>query len=404
MQNIDNVYIVVCVYLFCYVIPTIILDILQLRYVSFYAKKMPVILESNSYKSAAKYAITQRILSIITNIYNFFILIMWLFWGISFLDTYFDTINFSYLAKQWLIAMSFFAINAVLNLPISLINKKIDTKFGFNVASIGLYIKDLIKSMFLAGALLGVLLAMLLWIMDNVELWWVVGFVCFFSVVIIIQLIYPTLIAPLFNKFTPLKNDALANRIENLMQQVGFKSSGIYVMDASKRDGRLNAYFGGLGSSKRVVLFDTLLEKISEDGLVAILGHELGHFKHKDIWKNIFIAGVILFAIFAIMGIFFKSFCDFLGFANSYSNIIIFSVLFMPLLTFIIMPISSYFSRKAEYKADEFGAKCVSQKALREALIRLVNENKAFPYSHPAYVFFYYSHPPLIDRLKALGA
>ncbi len=146
-----------------------------------------------------------------------------------------------------------------------------------------------------------------------------------------------------------------------------------------------------------------MLEKISEDGLIAILGHELGHFKHRDILRNIAISGCILFLIFAIMGMFFKSICLYIGLQPIHGNILILAILMLPVLSFLFMPIQSYFSRKAEYKADEFGASCVSNKALSEALIRLVNENKAFPYSHPAYIFFYYSHPPLLDRLEALG-
>ena len=177
-----------------------------------------------------------------------------------------------------------------------------------------------------------------------------------------------------------------------------------YVFDKAWDDTyiKLNAYFGGLGNSKRVVLFDTLLEKISEDGLIAILGHELGHFKHKDILCNIVIAGSIMFIVFAIMGLFFESLCEYLGLYESHGTILILAMLFLPALTFIIKPIQNYFSRKAEYKADAFGASCVSKKALSQALIRLVNENKAFPHSHPAFIFFYYSHPPLLERLKAL--
>ncbi|WP_238699490.1 M48 family metallopeptidase [Helicobacter saguini] len=399
----ENVQIVLLAYLVCFCVPSIIIDILQIKYVSFYASKKPIILDSNDYKLAANYAILQRKVSIATHIFEFIMLIFWLYFGINYLDRFYEHTTFSPLAKEWCIVMSFFAISAGLNLPFSILQKRIDRVYGFHKGSATLFIKDIIKSIVLVGALGGILLGSLLWIMDNVPQWWIFGFVLFFTFIIVIQLIYPTIIAPLFNKFSPLQNANLESRINALMDKVGFKSSGVFVMDASKRDGRLNAYFGGLGRSKRVVLFDTLLEKISEDGLIAILGHELGHFKHKDILRNIIIAGAILLGMFAFMGLFTTHLCTFLGLSVSYSNIIILSILLMPALTFLVQPLSNYFSRKAEYKADSFGASCVSQKALREALIRLVNENKAFPYSHPAYIFFYYSHPPLIERLKALG-
>lgn len=395
--------IVIALYLICYILPTIVLDYLQIGYIKSHKRQKAVILPENDYIIAANYATTQRVISIATHIYEFILLICWLLFGLKFLNQAIDSINISAMAKEWLVVMGFFGIQMLLNIPFSIINKRVDKMYGFNTQSSSLFITDMIKTFVIGLILGGILIFGLLWIMDTFKYWWVLGFVLIFGFIILIQLIYPTIIAPLFNKFTPLQNEALENKIQNLMREVGFKSSGIFVMDASKRDGRLNAYFGGLGSSKRVVLFDTLLEKISEDGLLAILGHELGHFKNMDIWRNLIIAGVILFVLFAIMGVYLESFCVLLGFEASSSNIIVLSVLFMPVLTFIIMPISSYFSRKAEYKADEFGANCVSKKALREALVRLVNENKSFPYSHPAYIFFYYSHPPLIERLKALG-
>lgn len=398
----DNVQIVLLAYFVCFCLPSIIIDILQIRYVSFYATKKPIILDSNDYKIAASYAIAQRKISIATHICEFIMLLFWLSFGINYLDRFYEDTNLSLLTREWCIVMSFFALSALCNLPFNILQKRIDSVYGFHKGTASLFIKDTIKSILLIGALGGILLGALLFIMDSISQWWIFGFVLFFAFIIVIQLIYPTIIAPLFNKFTPLQNANLESRINDLMQKVGFKSSGVFVMDASKRDGRLNAYFGGLGRAKRVVLFDTLLEKISEDGLIAILGHELGHFKHKDILRNIIIAGVILFGIFAFMGLFTTHLCDFLGFSESYSNIIILSVLLVPALTFLVLPLNNYFSRKAEYKADSFGASCVSKKALREALLRLVNENKAFPYSHPAYIFFYFSHPPLIERLKAL--
>jgi len=209
----------------------------------------------------------------------------------------------------------------------------------------------------------------------------------------------------MFDKFEPLsdKDKELNEKIEKLLKSVGFSSSGVFCVDASKRDTRLNAYFGGLGKTKRVVLFDTLLKKLTHNELLAVLGHELGHFKNKDIIKNILVMGVVLFAFFALFGnldeeVFLK-----LNLNNAPYSIITLFLLFMGPLSFFLMPLISLISRKNEYGADKFAANLVNSQDLVNALLKLVNENKSFPLSHKLYIFFYYSHPPLIERLKELG-
>ncbi len=374
-----------------------------MRYVKVYSKQKAVILNKEDYKIAANYTISKLKLSIVSYILDFVVLVFWLQYGIVFLLNTFSMQTISSFGLDWLMLMSFIGLNALLHFPLNLLARKIDLDYGFNKQSMKEFLLDCVKMLFILGILLGIVFALLLWTMETIKLWWLVGFVLIFCFIVLIQLIYPTIIAPMFNNFTPLKDECLKSRIQILLERVGFKSNGIYVMDASRRDGRLNAYFGGFGNSKRVVLFDTLLEKISDDGLIAILGHELGHFKHKDISRNIVISGFILFFIFAVVGLYFKSICLYIGLQPTHGSILILAMLVLPVFSFLFMPLQSYFSRKAEYEADKFGASCASSNALREALIRLVNENKAFPYSHPAYIFFYYSHPPLLDRLKALG-
>lgn len=396
---------VVLAYLLFYIIPAIILDILQIGYIKSHSTKKPVILNASDYITAASYAITQRKIALIEHLYSFIMLIFWLKFGIIYLNEFCNTqlqiIN-SFIT-DWLILLCFFAIQSLLHLPFSILHKYIDSKYGFNKQNVRGFLLDSVKMACIGGILLGIVFAILLFVMNTISLWWIAGFVVMLSFIILMQFIYPTFIMPMFNKITPLQDESLKQRIDLLMEKSGFKNNGIFVMDASKRDGRLNAYFSGLGSSKRVVLFDTLLNKISQDGLIAILGHELGHFKHGDIIKNIIISGCVLFSIFAIMGLFFESLCLYLELPLKNSSILILATLLLPVLTFLFMPIQSYFSRKAEYRADAFGASFVSEKKLSEALICLVNENKTFPYSHPAFIFFYYSHPPLLERLRALG-
>lgn len=396
-------YLVVLIYLLCYVVPAIVLDILQIRYVRTRSTQKPIILNAKDYYTAANYSILQRKIALVKHLFGFVLLIFWLKFGIICLNEFCNAQPMSSFGANWLVLLCFVSLHSLFHLPFSILHKYVDSRYGFNKQSMKDFLLDIVKISCIGGILLSIIFAILLWVMEVLSLWWVAGFIVMLSFIVLMQFIYPTIIAPMFNKFTPLKDETLAHRILLLMEKSGFQSNGIFVIDASRRDGRLNAYFAGLGSSKRVMLFDTLLDKISEDGVIAILGHELGHFKHGDITQNVIISGCILLSIFAIMGLFFDSLCLYLGIPLTDSSILMLAVLLLPVLAFLFMPIQSYFSRKAEYRADAFGASCVSSKALSEALMRLVNENKAFPHSHPAYTFFYYSHPPLLDRLKALG-
>jgi len=219
-------------------------------------------------------------------------------------------------------------------------------------------------------------------------------------------MLYPTLRAMFFDKLTPLQDEELDNQIKVLMEQTGFVSSGVFISDASKRDARLNAYFGGLGKTKRVVLFDTLIEKLTTKELLAVLGHELGHFAHGDIYKNIALVGVMLFLTFAFFGNLPETLYLELGMSQAPYVVMILVLLFMPVLGFIMMPIMGLVSRHNEYEADKMGSKLGGNGGeieLANALKKLVTENKSFPLSHPLYIFFHYTHPPVLERLKALG-
>ena len=299
--------------------------------------------------------------------------------------------------------MAFLAINSIFSLPLDAYKSLvIDKAFGFSKMSAPLFALDSLKSLIMT-LIFGFAIAFaLVWLIENIALWWIWGFVLMLFIALGANIIYPLIIAPIFNKFTPLNDEALKSRIEAIMQRVGFKANGIFVMDASKRDGRLNAYFGGFGKAKRVVLFDTLLSKVSQDELLAILGHELGHFKHKDLLKNIAIMSVVLFALFFIAGNLPQWLFESFECGKNGALTLCVLILIANLISFYFMPIINFFSRKAEYKADEFGANLTNKAHLRNALMKLVSENKAFPYSHKAFIFFYMSHPPLIERLKAL--
>ncbi len=266
-----------------------------------------------------------------------------------------------------------------------------------------LYIKDTVKTGVLFLLFGSAVIAAISWIINSFETWWIWGFVFIFAVIILINMLYPIIRDKMFDKFESLKDKELEAKIENLLDQVGFKSSGVFSVDASKRDNRLNAYFGGLGSTKRVVLFDTLVEKLTHNELLAVLGHELGHFKNGDILKNIAIMGVVMFIFFAIFGNLSEEIFLGLRLNNEPYAIITLFLIFSPILSFFLMPLISLISRHNEYAADEFGSNMQSKEDLISALLKLANENKSFPLSHPIYIFFYYSHPPLVERFKELG-
>lgn len=375
---------------------------MQVGYVQKAKHLQPIILDSSKYQEAANYSIEKEKISIVSSFYDFVIFFLWIGFGLSFLDSLI-TVESAWL-KAVIFIDAFIVINWILGLPFDLYSTfKLDKKYGFSNMTPSLYIKDTVKSGILFFIFGSLVVAGISLIIENFPSWWIWGFAFIFTVIIIINMVYPLVRDKMFDKFEPLKDKELEAKIEKLLDEVGFKSSGVFSVDASKRDNRLNAYFGGLGSTKRVVLFDTLVEKLSHDELLAVLGHELGHFKNGDILKNIGIMGVVMFVFFAIFGNLPEELFLGLSLNQEPSTIIAMFMIFSPILSFFLMPLISLISRHNEYAADEFGSNLQSKQDLVSALLKLANENKSFPLSHPIYIFFYYSHPPLVERFKELG-
>ncbi|WP_027327774.1 M48 family metallopeptidase [Helicobacter pametensis] len=393
----------VCLYSLCFAIPSLVLNLLQYRHIQKAMQKEAILLSPKDFVEAGIYALEKLRLAVMQDMMGLIVFVLWIFFGLEWINTLLAHYVRSEITHQVLIVFSFLFLSQILSIPFKYYQEMIlDKRFGFSHQTMGVFITDLLKGVVLLGVVGGAILYVLIFLMSVLSYWWLWGALFVLGVVLLINFVYPTWIAPLFNSFTPLADSVLQEKIEGLMRSVGFESNGIFVMDASKRDGRLNAYFGGLGKNKRVVLFDTLLEKISTDGLVAILGHELGHFKHKDVVFNVLIQGVFLFAIFYIAGSLPQSLFAELGLKKIPANVLIILFLLAPLISFWFLPLVGFFSRKAEFRADRFGASLSSKKTLAEALIRLVNENKSFPSSHPLYICFHFTHPPLLERLKAL--
>ena len=381
-----------------YVFIKILLEIKEVFFIKEEFSKGAVLLSPEDYKQAAIYTIYKHTINIFNSLISLFLVVFWVSGGLFIVNFLFY--NKTLLSEMEILAI-FFTINYLLTLPINIWEKHIDKKFGFNVAPWSLFFIDELKKIVLFVIFGGAFFGGIIYFIEHFKNWWLIGFGFSFLVVILINILYP-FFAAWFNKFEELKDEKLKRDIENLMAKVGFKSSGIFVMDASRRDSRLNAYFAGLGKSKRVVLFDTLLKKLKKDEILAVLGHELGHFKHKDILKNIAVVGGMLFVVFFIFGQLNENFFKELKLPFNGVNVVILALLFSEVIFFILQPVVNLISRNNEFAADETGAELVDKKSLASALKKLVNENKHFPKVSKIYSIIYYSHPPILERLEKL--
>jgi len=384
-----------------YTFMKVYISIMQIGYINQEKRKTPVLMSADKYLVAGNYAVANGKIELVTTFVDYLMFIWWVFAGFAWLSSLVQVDGA--IMQAVLFLFGFIAVNFVVGLPFELYQKfKIDEDFGFNKMTAKMYLVDTVKSSFIFVIIGGAIFALLAWIIGNYESWWLWGFVAMFTVAVLANVLMPTFMA-LFNKFTPIEEGELKEKISAMMDKVGLQNNGIFIMDASKRDGRLNAFFGGLGKSKRVVLFDTLVEKLNTKELLAVLGHELGHFTHGDIWKNIGLMGLLLFIAFYLFGHLPDALFTQMGVIPEAGVQIAMLMLLLPLLSFVFTPFMSAVSRHNEYAADEFGSAMGGKENLVSALMKLVTENKSFPKSHPLVIFFYYTHPPVLERLKELG-
>lgn len=384
-----------------YTFTKLYISFMQIGYINEEKRKTPVLMPGDKYLTAGNYAVANEKLSIVTTFVDYLVFIWWVFAGFAWLSSMVQVEGS--ILQAVLFLFGFIIVNYIIGLPFELYQKfRIDEAFGFNKMTGKMFVNDMLKSSLLFFILGGAVFALLAWIIESYESWWIWGFAAMFAVAVLANVLASTFMA-LFNKFSPLEEGELKEKITAMMNEAGLRSDGIFVMDASKRDSRLNAFFGGLGKSKRVVLFDTLLEKLNTKELLAVLGHELGHFTHGDIWKNIGLMGVLLFIAFYLFGHLPDALFTQMGVIPEAGVQIAMLMLLLPLISFIFTPFMSYVSRHNEYAADEFGSHMGGKENLVSALMKLVTENKSFPKSHPLVIFFYYTHPPVLERLKELG-
>ena len=321
--------------------------------------------------------------------------------------------------QQLVLLAAFALISSLIDLPLTLYQTFVlEERFGFNKMTFKLWLADLFKST-LVGAAIGLpLAALVLWLMGaSGHLWWLWAWCVWMGFNLLLMVVYPTLIAPLFNKFRPLDDATLKARVTALMQRCGFSAKGLFVMDGSKRSAHANAYFTGFGAAKRVVFYDTLLSKLSPAEVDAVLAHELGHFKHKHILKRIIgmfalsLAGFALLGWLSVQGWFYTGLgvipnfhiTGVAGAPNDALALLLF-LLVMPVFSFFITPVFAQMSRRDEFQADAYAVAQTSGADLRTALLKLFEDNASTLTPDPVFAKFYYSHPPASERLARMGA
>ena len=373
-----------------------------------------------AHQKAADYTLAKAKVSLIDITLSAAVLLCWtLLGGLNALNLWLFEVLGSGLWQQLALLASFAVISSLIELPLSLYQTfKLEQRFGFNQMTLGLWLGDLLKST-LVGAIIGLpLAALILWLMGATgPLWWLWAWAVWTAFNLLLMWIFPSFIAPLFNKFEPLADEGLKSRVTQLMERCGFAAKGLFVMDGSRRSAHANAYFTGFGTSKRVVFFDTLLKQLSPDEVEAVLAHELGHFKHKHITKRMVMMFGVSLLCFALLGWLSQQawFYSGLGVSIIHSkylgvpadNNAVALLLFMlavPVFSFFFTPLMSAMSRRDEFEADAYAMQQADGAQLASALLKLYEDNASTLTPDPWYVSFYYSHPPAVDRLARMPA
>jgi STE24 endopeptidase len=388
------------------------LDLRNVRSILKNKKTVPAefssVISSEEYKKNISYNLTKISFGKKVRTFNLLILLSWTMLGGLDLLT---AIAFNATSTTWinelLVFFSFGLINQMISLPFDIYNQfVIEEKFGFNKSTYKLFFIDQLKGL-LISALLGgpLIITILMFLKSFPNSWWVYSFVTIAVFQLLIVYLYPTVIAPIFNKFKPLDNEEIQIEVSELLNKTGFEAKGIFVMDASKRSGHGNAYFTGLGKQKRIVFFDTLLEQLAPKEIVSVLAHEIGHSKKNHIIKGIALSFLMLFLSFYLTHLALNSsaFLTGHGLNSIYlpTQLILISLVF-PLYSFFLTPIFNYLSRKNEFEADEFAAKTTSASNLISGLLNLYKHNLGNLTPDRIYSSFYHSHPPAAVRINQL--
>ncbi len=366
-----------------------------------FADKIPL----EAHRKAADYTLANTRLGRLELVWGSLLLLGWtLGGGLQWLSELWQAFGWSTIPTGVALMISAFVVMALLDLPFSLYHTFVlEERFGFNKTTLATWLGDIAKQTLLM-LILGVPLA---WLMqESGHLWWLWLWLLWSGFSLLMMWAYPAVIAPLFNKFTLLDDEKLQQRIQSLLNRCGFKSKGIYVMDGSRRSGHGNAYFTGMGQNKRIVFFDTLLETLDADEIEAVLAHELGHFKRKHVQKRIVTMMLMSLAGLAVLGWLIQQPWFYQGLGVQTPSNVLALLLFMmvsPVFTFFMQPLSSWFSRKHEFEADDYAAQQASASDLIHALVKMYKENASTLTPDPLYSAFYDSHPPAPVRVAHLS-
>ncbi|MGB1257551.1 MAG: M48 family metallopeptidase, partial [Thiolinea sp.] len=401
--------IIFLVFLFASALVQLWLSLRQKQHVSGHRSAVPEAFSDKitlaEHQKAADYTLAKGAFGRIELMVGFVVLLVWtLGGGLEWLDQTWRSVGWGPLLTGTAVILSMTLIGGLIDIPASLYRTFVlEEKFGFNKTDLKTFMVDLLKGTAL-GLVIGVpLILFVLWLMESAgSYWWIYAWVGLTAFSLLMTWAYPKFIAPLFNKFKPLEEGEVAERINALLERTGFNSKGVFVMDGSKRSGHGNAYFTGFGKNKRIVFFDTLLEHLSPTQVEAVLAHELGHFKRKHIVKGMALSIAMTFAGFAVLAWLMQQtwFYSALGVSESstYMALILF-MLVSPAFTFFIGPLMSRLSRKHEFEADEFAAQQSSASELIAALVGLYKENASTLTPDPLHSAFYDSHPPAAIRI-----
>lgn len=365
-----------------------------------------------SHQRAADYTAARVRLGMLERVYDAIILIgLTLLGGLQAIDLAVGQVTSNDLLRQLLLLGSVALLLGVLGLPFTLWRQfKLEARFGFNRMTPRLFVSDLVKGIAVSLILGAPLAAAIMWLMASAgTLWWVWAWALWTAFNLLLLFIFPTFIAPLFNKFTPLSDEALASRIQQLAQRCGFALNGLFVMDGSRRSAHGNAYFTGFGKSRRIVFFDTLLARLNADEIEAVLAHELGHFAKRHIVKRIALSLGTALVFFAALGWLAQQpwFYEGLGVlprlnGNNDAMALLLFFLVIPVFTFMLTPIGSWYSRRNEFEADRYAATQSAPEQLVSALVKLYDDNAATLTPDPVHSAFYDSHPPAAVRIRHL--
>ncbi len=392
------------------------LDVLNLRTAQRSRDAMPEgfsgFMDTDTYHKSIDYSVAKIRFGLVENGFSTVILALVVLSG--FLPWIFELFSAWFGTGSWGQGLTLIAVFTVLSLPSLPFDAwstfKIESEFGFNRSSVGLWINDKIKGFLISIALGLPLLALLIAFVGWFPMtWWLWGFLLFFGFQLLMAVVYPMWIMPLFNKLEPLPEGSLKDALFNLAERTGFKAKTILVMDGSRRSGHSNAFFAGFGRFRRIVLFDTLMKQLQPQQLEAVLAHEIGHYKLGHIPKMLLLAAVISFAVFALLGLLshWSGFVEGFGFdvetLPSTGPTLLLFMLLAGLVGFWLSPLTHRRSRKHEYEADAFARDAMqSPQPLVEALQCLHKENLSNPVPHPLYSAFHYSHPVVLERIRTL--